>query len=214
MSKTHSPLRREVSRRLYQAGRLAFRSATEKDAFELLQLRTAELRRRLPTERRIKVLMIAWGGFERNQLVANANFVRARLQQLCAKENTAVTIHFEDGGQDFHEWDLNAEGCVIDSRPFQATMWCGDCVVNFEKLKVKGKVIIFRHHTGRMVVNYRIRALTPGPAAGQVKYPEHKPNPSVMDDKVSRETRKTARETRAVPVTAEQHNKYPRGRFA
>ncbi len=34
------------------------------------------------------------------------------------------TITFEDGGQDFLEWDIE-NGIVIDSRPFQAWAWNG-----------------------------------------------------------------------------------------
>lgn len=39
------------------------------------------------------------------------------------------TIIFEDHGQDFLEWDIDTEGVVIDSRPFQALVWCGRTVV-------------------------------------------------------------------------------------
>jgi hypothetical protein len=42
----------------------------------------------------------------------------------------AMTILFTDRGQDFTEWDVDADGVVIDSRPFQAWMWCKYRVVN------------------------------------------------------------------------------------
>ncbi|MNN55817.1 hypothetical protein D3C81_1707110 [compost metagenome] len=38
------------------------------------------------------------------------------------------TIYFEDQGQDFLEWDIDRNGVVVDSRPFQAEVWCGAVV--------------------------------------------------------------------------------------
>jgi hypothetical protein len=55
--------------------------------------------------------------------------------------------------------------------------------MNFQKLKVGGKVIIFVHDTGKLTMNYRIKALVYGPAAGQIKYPEHRPNSALMHDR-------------------------------
>lgn len=167
--------------RLYREGRLAFRSATEKDAFEIAHLPTAKLRAALPTEKRIKALMIALDHLERNRVVHNAELVRERLQQLCAKENTAVTICFVDGGQDFFEWDLNAEGCVIDSRPFQVSHWGGSYVMNYDKLRVGGRVIVFMNTAGKLTMNYKIKALRPGPAP--MKYPDHKPRYQVLHER-------------------------------
>jgi hypothetical protein len=160
------------------------------------------LRKQLPTEKRIKVLMLAQEQMERNRRPEKAKLVGKRLSQLCAKENTVVTIRFRDGGQDFSEWDLNGEGCVIDCRPCQAGIWCGTYVVNCDKLKVGGTVVIFTHDAGRSVVNYRIASLTPGPAAA--KYPDHKPDNMTLHD---------AGPARPA-LTAAQHNKYPRGRNA
>lgn len=34
------------------------------------------------------------------------------------------TVHFEDHGQDFDEWDLDATGRVVACRPSQGWMWC------------------------------------------------------------------------------------------
>jgi len=34
------------------------------------------------------------------------------------------TIHFEDHGQDFLEWDIE-DGAVVDCRPFQGWLWNG-----------------------------------------------------------------------------------------
>lgn len=36
----------------------------------------------------------------------------------------AVTVTFEDHGQDFLEWDIR-DGYVVGCRPFQADIWCG-----------------------------------------------------------------------------------------
>jgi len=38
-----------------------------------------------------------------------------------------ITVHFEDHGQDFLEWDLE-DGKVVDCRPFQAWLWNGSRV--------------------------------------------------------------------------------------
>lgn len=38
------------------------------------------------------------------------------------------TVHFEDHGQDFLEWDIDAKGVVTESRPFQTNQWKG-CVL-------------------------------------------------------------------------------------
>jgi len=35
-----------------------------------------------------------------------------------------ITVHFEDHGQDFLEWDIEA-GVVVDCRPFQGWFWNG-----------------------------------------------------------------------------------------
>jgi hypothetical protein len=163
-------------------GRVAFRSATEKDAFGVAHHSHTNLRRILRTEKRIKVLMLALGHLEQHHVIANAELVRKRLRQLCSRDNTAITIRFVDHGQDFSEWDLDKDGFVIDSRPCQATQWCGNCVMNFGKLRAGGKVVIFTHTDGKLTMNYRIQSLTPGPAAGQVKYPEHKPKASLMHE--------------------------------
>jgi hypothetical protein len=39
------------------------------------------------------------------------------------------TVHFEDHGQDFLQWDIDAHGVVVASRPFQADQWCGSVLV-------------------------------------------------------------------------------------
>jgi hypothetical protein len=175
------PGTRRAEQRNLKQGRVAFRSATEKDAFELVMMSAKQLRDRLPTERRIKVLMIALEHLETSGFKTAAGLIHKRLQRLCAKQNTAITIRFKDGGQDFSEWDINSEGCVIDSRPCQAFAWCGVFVMNYDKLKVGGTVKIFRHDVGMvLMMNYRIAILTTGPAP--IKYPDHKPDNMVLHD--------------------------------
>ena len=35
-----------------------------------------------------------------------------------------ITVHLEDHGQDFLEWDIE-DGTVVDCRPFQGWLWNG-----------------------------------------------------------------------------------------
>lgn len=64
--------------------------------------------------------------------------LQRRLRKL-AKVST--TVRFEDRGQDFLEWDLDAHGKVIECRPSQGWVWCGRQVVNHGSLK-KGTYLI------------------------------------------------------------------------
>lgn len=49
----------------------------------------------------------------------------------CIRDATVTrTIEFEDGGQDFTEFDLDATGMVVDVRPCQAWLWQGRFVSN------------------------------------------------------------------------------------
>lgn len=40
-----------------------------------------------------------------------------------------ITVHFEDHGQDFLEWDIK-DGVVVGCRPFQGWLWIGTKVHN------------------------------------------------------------------------------------
>lgn len=42
-----------------------------------------------------------------------------------------ITVHIEDHGQDFLEWDIK-DGVVVDCRPFQGWLWNGTKVHNEE----------------------------------------------------------------------------------
>ena len=64
--------------------------------------------------------------------------LQRRLRRLA---KVATTIRFEDHGQDFLEWDLDAAGKVIESRPCQGWVWCKRTVVNHRSLR-KGVYVI------------------------------------------------------------------------
>lgn len=53
--------------------------------------------------------------------------VDARLGNAAA---AGYTIHFEDHGQDFLEWDVDATGAVVICRPAQGSVWCGLLVLS------------------------------------------------------------------------------------
>lgn len=66
--------------------------------------------------------------------------VQAALQRRLRKlANVAITISFEDHGQDFLQWDLDASGKVVESRPGQAWLWCKKTVTNHAELRKGGK---------------------------------------------------------------------------
>jgi hypothetical protein len=46
-----------------------------------------------------------------------------------------LIIVFEDHGQDFLEWEIDANGIVVDSRPFQRQIWSGNFLPFFDSLK-------------------------------------------------------------------------------
>ena len=38
---------------------------------------------------------------------------------------TIIRVEFEDNGQDFLQWDVDAKsGLIVDCQPFQYTLWC------------------------------------------------------------------------------------------
>lgn len=65
------------------------------------------------------------------------------------------TIRFQDHGQDFLEWDLAADGQVVDCRPCQAWMWCRARVTNAASLR-KGSIVKYS---------------MPGVDASDIRYP-------------------------------------------
>lgn len=68
------------------------------------------------------------------------------------------TIHFEDHGQDFLEWDVDGAGLVVGCRPYQAGIWCGCKVIGTPH---PGKVVVIqRAHAANTSVNYPVLKLT------------------------------------------------------
>lgn len=68
------------------------------------------------------------------------------------------TIHFEDHGQDFLEWDVDAAGLVVGCRPFQASVWCGLEVVDAPE--AGARVICRRGDQRTMEVLYPVAEIT------------------------------------------------------
>ena len=67
------------------------------------------------------------------------------------------TIVFEDDGQDFLEWDLDPEGKVVECRPFQGDIWCGNVVVNHRTLRAGQRATVhfvkFRDFDVRRIIH-------------------------------------------------------------
>lgn len=71
-----------------------------------------------------------------------------------------MLIHFEDQGQDFLTWQLNNQGVVIDSLPFQSSIWCGIKVLEHPRLQLGGIVHFLRPGESSVkTIRYPIRAL-------------------------------------------------------
>lgn len=70
-----------------------------------------------------------------------------------------ITIEFEDGGQDFLQWDIDEKtGKILDCRPFQASIWMRNKVVNYQNLQPGMNIVITSPYTesGEMVIKYPI----------------------------------------------------------
>ncbi len=78
------------------------------------------------------------------------------------------TVTFEDHGQDFLEWDIDEHGRVADSRPLQASVWCG---ARLQALPVAGQCLSYRSPTDDQVhrIRYPVKKVTQRlkPAAAQ-----------------------------------------------
>lgn len=69
------------------------------------------------------------------------------------------TIFFEDNGQDFLQWDIDQDGVVTDSRPFQAGAWVGTFLSD---IKVGGRPTITHPREGiQRLLNYRVIDIQP-----------------------------------------------------
>lgn len=67
-----------------------------------------------------------------------------------------TTIHFEDHGQDFLEWDVAADGSIIESRPFQSTIWCKYKVTNLSFLSVDTDKFVDIDGPQKLTIKYPI----------------------------------------------------------
>lgn len=75
------------------------------------------------------------------------------------------TIHFEDHGQDFLEWDLDADNVVIACRPCQGWVWIGNkvmnkaikpgCYLKFQSEHIKAKC----SPSSQLVLKYKVIAI-------------------------------------------------------
>jgi len=68
------------------------------------------------------------------------------------------TVHFEDKGQDFLEWDIE-DGKVVDCRPFQGWLWNGTRVHN-DHISPGSILDITPVTSGRTTLNYRVEKVT------------------------------------------------------
>ena len=85
-----------------------------------------------------------------------ATAVQRRLRYL---DKVAAILEFEDHGQDFLRWELDAKGRVIGCGPFQAFSWVGCQVLVFEKLKAGDSLF------------YERRSKSGGCSGGSIRYP-------------------------------------------
>lgn len=77
-------------------------------------------------------------------------------------------MHFEDRGQDFLEWDLDADGLVVDCRPFQASAWIGVRVQLDEPDSVKvGSLLMIKaqRESAYRVLRHPVARVVPTPGA-------------------------------------------------
>lgn len=70
--------------------------------------------------------------------------------------DTKYIIYFEDHGQDFLEWHINEDGYVLDSRPFQRSIWAGKFTIP-ETARVGEKLAIWLDR--ETYVNYPIKEI-------------------------------------------------------
>lgn len=70
-------------------------------------------------------------------------------------------IEFEDHGQDFLTWEIDQSGKIVDSKPFQAGIWCKYHVAYVNELKVGGFVDIYKKDDdeGTIMIKYPIASI-------------------------------------------------------
>lgn len=91
---------------------------------------------------------------------ANALFsaMAAKVAPRPTVEAKPYTIHFSDHGQDFLEWDVDAWGVVVDSRPYQKRIWYGAEIVGEVK---PGELVHFRQDDAELkTIKYPVFMVT------------------------------------------------------
>lgn len=88
--------------------------------------------------------------------------VMARLRHL---DKVAMTLHFEDHGQDFLRWELDRNGKVLASKPFQGSIWKGVKVLQ-PQLSRKGSIVRFVRpgESEEKTIRYPLTKVTKGAA--------------------------------------------------
>lgn len=67
-----------------------------------------------------------------------------------------TTLHFEDRGQDFLEWDVDDQGVVVACRPFQEWVWNGSLMLDHPDFRI-GTAPAYVNSDGQIrTLNYRI----------------------------------------------------------
>lgn len=87
-----------------------------------------------------------------------------RVQAVKPQAPVATRVHLVDQDQDFTEWDLDAGGVVLDSRPFQAEVWRGVRVLNHLSLRIGQQLQLELADGTRRPLKY--------PAAGVMRMPK------------------------------------------
>jgi hypothetical protein len=64
------------------------------------------------------------------------------------------TVFFEDNGQDFLEWDINDDGVVVESRPFQNDIWRNTVMKTLKEGELP--LIITTHSPGVAQLKHRV----------------------------------------------------------
>jgi hypothetical protein len=80
----------------------------------------------------------------------------SKLTQTEIKIFTKYIIEFEDYGQDFLKWYIDEDGFVLDSIPFQKSIWAGHFTIP-QSAEVGGKLAIWLDEES--YVNYPIKSI-------------------------------------------------------
>ena len=95
-----------------------------------------------------------------------AAFIQRRLRHF---DRVVTVLHFEDHGQDFLRWKLDAKGKVIGCEPFQGFVWKGKFVMGHQGLQA-GAMVHYRtagESTSASHIRYplaRVERVKGGPA--------------------------------------------------